>query len=103
MRPLLQLVKLLALSRSLALEVVKLASLDSQIFLNVALAFLVLVGLLRRKGLLLDLGVKNFIFGLKSIQRLLVLRFESLALLDLGRALAYNLFHGFVERAQIMH
>ena len=103
MRPLLQLVELLALSRSLALEVVKLASLDSQIFLNVALAFLVLVGLLRRKGLLLDLGVKNFIFRLKSIQGLLVLRFESLALLDLGRALADNLFHGFVERTQVMH
>ena len=61
---LLQLVELISLSSCLALKIVKLAALDSQVLLDIALALVATSGFLGRHILLLELAIKNFVFRL---------------------------------------
>lgn len=61
---LLQLVELISLSSCLALKIVKLAALDSQVLLDIALALVATSGFLGCHILLLELAIKNFVFRL---------------------------------------
>ena len=81
---LLQLVELISLSSCLALKIVKLAALDSQVLLDIALALVATSGFLGRHILLLELAIKNFVFRLQSLECLLVLSLLLFAIIDLS-------------------
>ena len=99
---LLQLVELLSLGTGLTLEIIKLAALNRQVFLDISLALAALCCLLSSFLLLANLGLKNFVFLLQGFQSLLIKRLLVLAALHLLLTQPLDLFSALVERSEIV-